>query len=231
MSDTIELTAEIRTTVGKGASRRLRRLEDKVPAIIYGGSADAQMLTLSVNELGKAMQLEAFYSQILNVTIGGKTEQAVVRDLQRNPANERVQHIDFQRVSADREINVNVPLHFVNEEQCAGVKLGGGMIQKQATDIEVQCLPKDLPEYLEVDMLAVELGQIVHLSDITLPDGVISTALEIGEDHDLAIASVIAPRGTKEADEDIEETEGDEVGGDGDADAPAADDAGDGGED
>ena len=102
MSDTIELTAEIRTTVGKGASRRLRRLEDKVPAIIYGGSADAQMLTLSANELGKAMQLEAFYSQILNVTIGGKTEQAVVRDLQRNPANERVQHIDFQRVSADR---------------------------------------------------------------------------------------------------------------------------------
>ena len=97
MSDTIELTAEIRTTVGKGASRRLRRLEDKVPAIIYGGEGEAQMLTLSANELSKAMQIEAFYSQILSLSIAGNAEQAVVRDVQRNPANERVQHIDFQR--------------------------------------------------------------------------------------------------------------------------------------
>ena len=128
----------------------------------------------------------------------------------------------------DQAIKVNVPLHFVNEEQCVGIKLGGGMIQKQATDIEVQCLPRDLPEYLEVDMLEVELGGIVHLSDIALPEGVTSTALELGEHHDLAIASVIAPRGTKEADADDADT--DEVASDGDADAPAADDA-DSGED
>ena len=113
-------------------------------------------------------------------------------------------HADFLRIRMDQAIKVNVPLHFVNEEQCAGVKLGGGMIQKQTTDIEVQCLPKDLPEYLEVDMLEVELGGIVHLSDITLPEGVISTALEQGEEYDLTIASVVAPRAAKEEAADVD---------------------------
>ena len=214
MSDTIELTAEIRTTVGKGASRRLRRLEDKVPAIIYGGEGEAQMLTLSANELSKAMQIEAFYSQILSLSNAGNAEQAVVRDVQRNPANERVQHIDFQRVRADREINVNVPLHFINEEACVGVKMQGGLVQHQATDIEVQCLPANIPEYIEVDMIEVETGQIVHLSDVTLPEGVTSVALALGESHDLAIASVLAPKGSDDVDdaspaEDAEGAEGD----------------------
>jgi large subunit ribosomal protein L25 len=133
----------------------------------------------------------------------------------------------------DQAIKVNVPLHFLNEEQCAGVKLEGGMIQKQATDIEIQCLPKDLPEFIEVDMLEVELGQIVHLTDITLPEGVTSTALEVGEDHDLAIASVVAPRGSKEDEEEVEEAvDGEDDGDSGsDAEASASDDAGDGGED
>ena len=132
---------------------------------------------------------------------------------------------------------MNVPLHFINEEQCAGVKLQGGMIQKQATDIEIQCLPKDLPEYLEVDMLEVEMGQIVHLSDITLPEGVISTALEQGEEYDLTIASVVAPRAAKEEEEVVDaeadgegEAEGDGDSGDG-AEAASSDDAGDGSED
>ena len=130
----------------------------------------------------------------------------------------------------DQAIKVNVPLHFVNEEQCAGVKLGGGMIQKQTTDIEVQCLPKDLPEYLEVDMLEVELGGIVHLSDIALPDGVTSTALEQGEEYDLTIASVVAPRAAKEEAADTEadsDAEGDGDSG-GDAEAAPSGDAGDG---
>ena len=133
----------------------------------------------------------------------------------------------------DQAIKVNVPLHFINEEDCAGVKLEGGMIQKQATDIEIQCLPKDLPEYLEVDMLEVEMGQIVHLSDITLPEGVISTALEQGEEYDLTVASVVAPRAAKEDAADAAadgETEGDGDSG-GDAEAASSDDAGDGGED
>ena len=140
-------------------------------------------------------------------------------------------HADFLRIRMDQAIKVNVPLHFINEEQCAGVKLEGGMIQKQATDIEIQCLPKDLPEYLEVDMLEVEMGQIVHLSDITLPEGVTSTALEQGEEYDLTIASVVAPRAAKEV-EDVEadgETDG-EAEGDG-VEAASSDDAGDGGED
>jgi large subunit ribosomal protein L25 len=135
----------------------------------------------------------------------------------------------------DQAIKVNVPLHFINEEQCTGVKLDGGMIQKQATDIEVQCLPKDLPEYLEVDMLEVEMGQIVHLSDITLPEGVISTALEQGEEYDLTIASVVAPRAAKEEEAEADgetdgEAEGDGDAGDG-AEAASSDDAGDGSED
>ncbi len=202
MSDTIELTAEIRTTVGKGASRRLRRLEDKVPAIIYGGVADAQMLTLSANELGKAMQFEAFYSQILNVTIDGKTEQAVVRDLQRNPANERVQHVDFQRVSADREINVNVPLHFINEESCVGVKMQGGTLTRTLTEVEVSCLPANLPEFIEVDMAEVESGSSVHLSDLVIGEGVTIVALTFGADRDIPVASVTAKRGGGAAEDD-----------------------------
>lgn len=204
MSDTIELTAEIRTTVGKGASRRLRRLEDKVPAIIYGGKADAQMLTLSANELFKAMQFETFYSQVLNVIIDGKTEQAVVRDLQRNPANERVQHVDFQRVSADREINVNVPLHFINEESCVGVKMQSGTLTRTLTEVEISCLPANLPEYIEVDMAEVESGSSVHLSDLVIGEGVTIVALTFGADRDIPVASVTAKRGGGEAEDDEE---------------------------
>lgn len=201
MSDTIELTAQVRTTVGKGASRRLRRLEDKVPAIIYGGSGEAQMLTLSANELSKAMQLEAFYSQILNVSIEGKSEQAVVRDLQRNPANERVQHVDFQRVSADREINVSVPLHFINEESCVGVKMQGGTLTRTLTEVEVSCLPANLPEFIEVDMAEVESGTSVHLSDLIIGEGVTIVALALGADRDIPVASVTAKRGGAQAEQ------------------------------
>ena len=231
MSESFTVAAEARADEGKGASRRLRRLEGKMPAVIYGGGQPAQSLTLIRKDFEHMLENEACFSSILQVNVGGESQNAIIKDIQRHPAKGFPMHADFLRVRMDQAIKVNVPLHFINEEQCAGVKLGGGMIQKQATDIEVQCLPKDLPEYLEVDMLAVELGQIVHLSDITLPDGVTSTALELGDDHDLAIASVIAPRGTKEAEDDVAETESDEVGGDGDADAPAADDARDGGED
>ena len=201
MSDIIELAAELRTTVGKGASRRLRRLEDKVPAIIYGGEGDAQMLTLSGNELAKAMEIEAFYSQVLNVTIEGKSEQAVVRDVQRNPANDRVQHLDFQRVSANKAINVNVPLHFLNEESCVGVKMQGGTLTRTLAEVEVSCLPANLPEYIEVDMAEVESGSSVHLSDLVIGEGVSIVALALGEDRDIPVASVTAKRGGGGADD------------------------------
>ena len=194
MSDNIQLTAELRTDVGKGASRRLRRLEDKVPGIIYGEGKDPQMLTLSANEVGKAMQFEAFYSQIIDLSVGGKKEQAVVRDMQRNPANERLLHIDFLRISANKAITVSVPLHFINEEACVGVKVGGGIISRTMTELDIMCLPKDLPEYLEVDMTDVEIGTTLHISDITLPKGVESVALSHGTDHDLPIAAVNKPK-------------------------------------
>ena len=216
MSDIIELTAELRTTVGKGASRRLRRLEGKVPAIIYGGEGEAVMLSLSSNELSKAMQVEAFYSQVLNVSIDGKAEQAVVRDLQRNPADERVQHVDFQRVRANVAITISVPLHFINEESCVGVKMQGGTLTRTLTEVEVSCLPANLPEYIEVDMAEVESGTSVHLSDLNVSEDVTIIALTLGEDRDIPVASVTAKRGGGIGDnEEASSTE----------EAPAAEDA------
>jgi large subunit ribosomal protein L25 len=202
MSDSITLTATVRTDVGKGASRRLRRLEDKVPAIIYGGEIEPQKLTLSGNEIFKASQVEAFYSQVLDVAVDGKVQPAVIRDLQRNPASGRIQHIDFQRISADKEINVNVPLHFINEAACVGVKMSGGTLTHNLTEVEITCLPANLPEFIEVDMLEVEAGSSVHLSDLKLPEGVTIVALTFGEDRDIPVASVTARRGASEDGDD-----------------------------
>ena len=202
MSDSIQLTAELRTTVGKGASRRLRRLGDKVPGIIYGGKSQPQMVSLSANELGKAMQQEAFYSQILELSVEGKVEQAVVRDLQRNPANERVQHIDFLRILTDQVINVNVPLHFINEESCVGVKMQGGTLTRSLTEVEISCLPANLPEFIEVDMAEIEAGSSVHLSDLNIAEGVTVVALTFGPDRDIPVASVTARRGGQDAEDD-----------------------------
>ncbi len=195
MTDFTTLAADIREDVGKGASRRLRRLADQIPAIIYGGDKVPQPLTLIRKDLEKSLENEAFYSHVLAINIGGTVEKAILKDLQRHPARNDVMHADFLRVDDNVAIKVHVPIHFINEEACHGVKMQGGMIQHQVTEVEVQCLPGDIPEYLEVDMIAVETGQIVHLSDIPLPEGVTSVALALGEDHDLAIASVIAPKG------------------------------------
>ena len=203
MSDQFEISAEVREDKGKGASRRLRRLADLVPAIIYGGDKDPQPLTLIRKDLEKALENEAFYSHVLTINVGKDKQKAIIKDLQRHPARDSVMHADFLRVDDKTVVKVNVPIHFLNEESCVGVKMQGGIVQHQATDVEVQCLPGDIPEYLEVDMQEVETGQIVHLSDIALPEGVTSTALALGEDHDLAIASVIAPKGGSE-DEDLE---------------------------
>ena len=230
MSEAFIVVAETRVDEGKGASRRLRRLEGKMPAVIYGSDQEAQSLTLIRKDFEYMLENEACFSSILEVQVGGKSQNAIIKDIQRHPAKGFPMHADFLRVRMDQAIKVNVPLHFINEEQCTGVKLGGGMIQKQATDVEIQCLPKDLPEYLEVDMLDVELGGIVHLSDITLPEGAIATALELGDDHDLAIASVIAPRGIKGDDEDETSEDADGASESGDEDA-AAGDAGEGNED
>ena len=210
MSDQFELKAEVRTDLGKGASRRLRRFDGRVPAIIYGGDKAPQSLSLISKDLEKSLENEAYYSHVLVINIDGAKEKAILKDMQRHPAKNRVTHVDFMRVDDNVAIKVHVPIHFLNEETCYGVKTQGGMVQHQNTDIEVQCLPADIPAFIEVDMLKVETGQIIHLSEIVLPAGVTSVALALGEDHDLAIASVIAP---KVADDDLDE------------DAPADDDA------
>jgi large subunit ribosomal protein L25 len=207
MSDQFELHAEVREDLGKGASRRLRRLANLVPAIIYGGDKDPQPLSLVRKDLEKALENEAFYSHVLTINVGKDKQKAILKDLQRHPAKDSVMHADFMRVNENKPIKVHVPIHFINEAKSYGVKTQGGIVQHQATDIEVQCLPADIPEYIEVDMLKVEIGQIIHLSDVSLPENVVAVALALGEDHDLAIASIIAPRGGSEAEEEAAEGE------------------------
>jgi large subunit ribosomal protein L25 len=203
MSDAIELTAELRTDVGKGASRRLRRAGQRVPAIIYGGEPAPQNLTLAVNQLVKVMEREAFYSQILNVVIDGQPTRVVVRDLQRDPASNKVHHVDFQRIDMNKVMHANVPIHFVNEDNCVGVKMSGGSILHNMTDVEISCLPTDLPEYIEVDMKDVDVGFSIHLSGLALPAGVTIVALAQGdEDHDIQVVSVEVLRGSEAEAED-----------------------------
>jgi large subunit ribosomal protein L25 len=218
MSDQFELNAEVREDMGKGASRRLRRLADQIPAIIYGGNKDPQPLTIIRKDLEKALENEAFYSHVLTINVGKDQQKAILKDLQRHPAKDSVMHADFLRVDENTAVKVHVPIHFINEDTCHGVKMEGGMIQHQVTDVEVSCLPSLIPEYIEVDMLEISTGQIVHLSDIALPEGVTSVALALGDDHDLAVASVIAPKGGSDADDEAaapaEDADAGEEGGD-----------------
>ena len=204
MADSIVINAERRKLMGKAASRRLRKKEDKVPGILYGGSDDPIPLVVHYKALLKALQDESFFSQILEVSLGKKTQQAVVRDLQRNPASEKVTHIDFLRVQADREINVAIPLRFLNEEECPGVKVDGGSVTHNLTEIEVSCLPANLPEFLEIDMADLEIGDSIKLSDLTVPKDVVIVALaSADEDRDVQVASVIAPRLETEEELDV----------------------------
>ena len=204
MADSIVINAERRKLMGKAASRRLRKKEDKVPGILYGGSDDPIPLVVHYKDLLKAMQDASFFSQILEVSLGKKSQQAVVRDLQRNPASEKVTHIDFLRVQADREINVAIPLRFLNEEECPGVKVDGGSVTHNLTEIEVSCLPANLPEFLEIDMADLEIGDSIKLSDLTVPKDVVIVALaSADEDRDVQVASVIAPRLETEEELDV----------------------------
>jgi len=193
MSQKLAIHASKRDDVGKGASRRLRRSGDVIPAIMYGAGEDAVSITLGVNEINKAMQNEAFFSQIIDVQVNGGSQQALVRDVQRHPVNGKVLHMDFLRVSANTEIEVHVPLHFIGEAQCVGVRLGGGIITHLMSDVEIRCLPADLPEFIEVDVTALELNGLIHLSELKIPTGVVILALE-HEDDDRAVVSVQPPR-------------------------------------
>ncbi len=208
---TIEFTlaAEKRGAEGKGASRRLRRTEGKVPAIIYGGTAEPVSISVMHKDLAHALENEAFYSHILTLNLDGTDEAVILKDLQRHPYKPVILHADFQRVSKNQKIHIQVPLHFINEDNCEGVRNGGGAITHQLSEVEVVCLPANLPEFIEVDMVAVAVEQIVHLSDLKLPKGVELAELAKGADHDLPVVAVHKPKGSK-ADEDAEESEGDE---------------------
>ena len=207
--ETFDLTVETRTDKGKGASRRLRRAR-KVPGIIYGGGKEPLAIALGHDDLMHHAEYEAFYSHVLNLDIDGSKEQVVVKDLQRHPFKRAILHVDFQRVSATEKLRMHVPLHFLNEEKCVGVKEQGGVIMHLATEVEVSCLAKDLPEYIEVDVTGVHAGESIHLSDLDLPEGVELVALGQGEDHDLAVMNVQKRGGGEE-----EETAAEETGGEG----------------
>jgi large subunit ribosomal protein L25 len=189
------LNAEARDDAGKGASRRLRRLGDRVPAIVYGGRKKPQNISVEHKELVKHLEHEAFYSHIITLSIGDSNESVILKDVQRHPSKGKILHLDLMRVSKTKKLHTRVPLHFINEDICKGVKQGGGMITHNMTDLEVSCLPGDLPEFVEVDMADVGTGEIVHISDLKLPKGVESVSLALGADHDLPIAQVNKAKG------------------------------------
>jgi len=197
------LNAVLRTDLGKGASRRLRRT-NQVPGIIYGGGEEPTAISVAHNELARKLQEEAFYSHILTVDVDGNKSKVVLKDLHRHPARDAVLHLDLQRVSDDEVIHMQVPVHFTNEETAPGVKAGGQVIHA-ATSLEIACKAKELPEFIEVDMGALELGGSIHLSEITLPAGVTLVELTHGESHDQSIVSIKGKGGAAEESETEEE--------------------------
>ena len=195
------LNANARDDLGKGASRRLRRNADLVPAIVYGGNKEPQSISIAARELNKALENDAFYSSIIGLSIDGKVEEVLIKALQRHPAKPRLLHADFQRIVAGQKVTVHVQLHFTNEETCVGVKQEGGMVFRNLPEVEVSCLPKDLPDFIEVDLLNLKLGESLHLTDLKLPEGVEIPSLALGEDHNLPVVTIMAQR-TAAADED-----------------------------
>jgi large subunit ribosomal protein L25 len=214
MANTI-VKANARSMQGTGASRRLRR-DGKVPAVLYGGHKDARMIEVDHKDTLMNLKHEAFHSSILDMDIDGEKEKVLLRDVQMHPWKSQILHIDFQRVSAKEKIHMKVPLHFINEEIAPGVKLGGGLVNHIASEIDITCLPADLPEYIEVDLGALEVGESIHLSQIKFPSGVESVQLAKGGE-DLGVVAIQTPRGGASADDagddagdDAVETEGTE---------------------
>ena len=226
MSNMINVAVASRADKGKGASRRLRR-QNLVPAVLYGAEEEPQSIQLKHNEVLKHLSDDAFYSQLLMVSVdGGEPARCLLRDIQRHPFKQQIMHMDFQRVVAGAELTVTVPIVFLNEEDCVGVKTGGGIINKIENELTVLCLPRNIPENLEIDMANIEVGQSVSISDITFPEGVKSVDLEQGEENDRAIAAVAVTRAAVE--ETADDGEADE--GAGEAPADGGDDSADKGD-
>ena len=202
MSDhTIQATG--RNVEGKGASRRLRRAAS-IPAIIYGGKSQPQPIQLDHEKIWLAQQNEWFYSSILNIDVEGKVEQVLLRDMQRHPFKQIIMHLDFQRVDANQTLRASVPLHFLNEDKSPAGKAADVVVLHELNDVEVSCLPKDLPEFIEIDLSNLVVGDIIHLSDLKLPEGVELPELKLGKEHDVAV--VIAKHGKEDAEEAAPET-------------------------
>ncbi len=204
------LNATKRDDKGKGASRRLRRA-NQLPAVVYGGGKDAVSITLQQKDIQHELPNEEFYSQVLSLNIDGTTEDVLVRDIQHHPYKIDILHMDFIRVDANHVVHVYTQLHFVGEEEAPGVKTEGGQVSHVINEVEVECLPKNIPSFIEVDLSEMHLGDILHLSDLKLPEGVSILALKQGDEHDTAVVNIHARKAEKVKDDD----EGD--------DAPAAD--------
>ena len=187
----IEISADKRTLQGKGASRRLRG-SGKVPAIIYGGEQEPQSIEMDHNDLFHKLKLEAFHASILSLSVAGEKEQVLLRDIQMHPFKHQVLHVDFQRVDKNKKIHMKVPLHFINAENAPGVKTSGGIVTHILTEVDISCLPDDLPEFISVDLVELTAGHTLHLSDLVLPKEVEIVALARGDNS--PVATIVIPR-------------------------------------
>ena len=209
MSEQVNLNAENREVEGKSSSRRLRRA-GSIPAVIYGGKEEPLRISILEKDIAKASEIPGFATQILSVSISGKEQNVIVKEIQRHPATQRVLHADLMRVDPDTKISISVPIRFINEESCVGVKMHGGVISRLINDIDITCLASNLPEYLEVDVESLDIGDSIFLSALNLPKGVEIPALALGEDRDQAVVSVAEAKILEIEPEVVEPEEGEE---------------------
>ena len=223
----IEIKAKERKSKGTGASRRLRH-EGTTPGILYGGVKDAISLEIDTKELFMQFRHEAFHASILTLNLEGKKESVILRDFQMHPVRNNIQHIDFQRINENEKISVKVPFHFINEETAPGVKIEGGLVSHIMTEIDISCLPKDLPQYIEVDLGELAMGESIHLSEVTVPEGVELTSLT--DENDPAITSISKPKVVVEEEIVTEASEEGEEGEEGEGSESSDDSGSDAGE-
>ena len=209
MSEQVNLNAENREVEGKSSSRQLRRA-GSVPAVIYGGKKEPLRISILEKDIAKASEVPGFATQILSISISGKEQNVIVKEIQRHPATQRVLHADLMRVDPDTKISISVPVRFINEESCVGVKMHGGAISRLINDIDITCLASNLPEYIEVDIEALDIGDSIFLSALNLPEGVEIPSLALGDDRDQAVVSVAEAKILEIEPEIVEPEEGEE---------------------
>ena len=207
MSEQVNLNATNRDVDGKSSSRQLRRA-GSVPAVIYGGEKDPIRISILEKDIAKAAEIPGFATQILNINISGEEQNVILKELQRHPATQRVLHADLQRVNPDTKISISVPIRFLNEDICKGVKMHGGAISRLINNIDITCLASNLPEYLEVDVAELDVGDSVFLSALNLPEGVEIPSLALGEDRDQAVVSITEAK-VLDIEPEVVEEEGD----------------------